>query len=96
MPATAARRGRTLDDPDESERNVAIAGLAGLASTAIMGTVALCNEMAAAGVLDAKAIDRISEFMLRSIEDSGARPDIQAQLTASLTKHFADLRRKLG
>jgi hypothetical protein len=85
-----------LDDHGDSDRLAAINGLAGLASTAIMGTVALCNEMAMAGVLDAKAIDRISEFMLRSIENSGAGQDIQAQLTASLTKHFAELRRGLG
>ena len=75
--------------------DLAIAGLAGLATTAIMGVVGLMNELALDGLIEPAAIDRISEFMLGAIESSGAAPKVQAQLTASLTKQFADLRRRL-
>jgi hypothetical protein len=78
-----------------SEWYAAMRGLTGLASTAIMGVVALCNEMALEGILDARGVDRISELMLHSIETSGANDDVQAKLTDALTEQFADLSRNL-
>jgi hypothetical protein len=82
-----------LEDQTETERRSAIKGLAGLASTAIMGVVALCHEMALVGIIDAPGVDRVSELMITAIERAGAGPDVEAQLTEALTRHFADLRR---
>jgi phage FluMu protein gp41 len=84
-----------MDEQAELARLSAMKGLSGLASTAIMGVVALCHEMAFVGMLDARAVDRVSELMLSAIEQAGASADVETQLTQALTRHFADLRRHL-
>lgn len=84
-----------MDDQVAKDHRSAILGLTGLVSTAILGVIALCNEMGLVGVLEVRAVDRISDLMLRSIETSGASADLQAQLSEELTKHFVNLRRHL-
>ena len=80
-----------MDEADREEIRQAHRDNATIASVAVMGVVALCNEMAIAGVIGRAQIERISDFMLASVESSDATATLQAHLHEAIGKQFSDL-----
>lgn len=60
-------------------------------TVAIAGVVAICNELAAAGLLGKAAIGRISEYMHASIQASGASQKMQSHLHEASDHHLGAL-----
>ncbi|UYY57189.1 hypothetical protein [Sphingomonas sp. S2-65] len=65
-------------------------------TVAVAGVAALCNELAAGGLLDDEQLNRIRVFMLISIERSVGSVKLQSAMNEAIGHHFEQLRHRMS
>ena len=88
---THPRRTESMDEADREEIRAAHKDNAAIASVAIMGVVGICTELAKANFFTVPQVSRIHDFMVASIEGSGATESLQAHLHEALAHQFSAL-----
>lgn len=78
-------------DTGPSKSQAAYADITAIASVAIQGVVAICGELVGRGAFGTDELSRISDFMLASLERSGASGQLQAHLQEALSHQFSAL-----